>query len=166
MMPDERNRGDGGDYAFIPYCSSSARRASSRALTAYPVRTIILVLLVCCVAGLQTQAANEPLIPTPLNSLLLEIRPGMTTNQVVGVLSPSYSKVIARMSEWSGQTGYIDYNLDERFTLSISSITRGGKEVAHDDLLVYVFDCKSKRRVEIRLFYSKGQVNKKTATNK
>ena len=36
------------------------------------------------------------------------------------------------MGTWSGQTGYVDYKLDERFSLSISSITRGGKEVMHE----------------------------------
>ena len=85
--------------------------------------------------GVHTQAADEPLIPTPLNEVLLKIRPGMATNQVVSALSTAYPKVAGHRGDWSGQTGYVDYKLDERFTLSISSVTRNGKEVVHDDLL-------------------------------
>lgn len=124
------------------------------------MKTIILAFLFCCVTTLHTQAADEPLIPTPLNDVLLRIRPGMTTNQVVSALSTAYLKVAGRMGNWDGQTGYIDYKLDERFTLSISSITRDGKEVVHDDLLMYLYDWQSKRRVDIKLYYWEGQSHK------
>lgn len=101
--------------------------------------------------SLQVHAADEPLIPTPLNDVLFKIRPGIATNQVLAVLSPAYSKVVSRMGNWSGQTGHIDYKLDDRFTLSISSITRDGKEVVHDDLLMYLFDWQTKRRIDLKL---------------
>jgi hypothetical protein len=113
---------------------------------------VVLIMSVCI-----GKAADEPLIPTPLNDVLLKIRPGMTTNQVLAVLSSSYPKVTARMSDWDGMTGYMDYKLDERFTLSISSITRDGKEIVHDDFLMYLFDWQSKRRVDIRLYNWAGQ---------
>jgi hypothetical protein len=112
----------------------------------------VLIMSVCI-----GKAADEPLIPTPLNDVLLKIRPGMTTNQVLAVLSPSYRKVTARMSDWDGMTGCIDYKLDERFTLSISFITRDGKEIVHGDFLMYLFDWQSKRRVNIRLYNWEGQ---------
>jgi hypothetical protein len=130
------------------------------------MKTIVIALLFCCATATQALATDEPLIPAALNSVLLKIHPGMTMNQVVAVLSPSYPKVAGRMGDWSGQTGYIDYKLDERFTLSVSSITRDGKQVVHDDLLVYVFDWQSKRRVEIKLYHWEGQSDKKSGTQK
>jgi hypothetical protein len=124
------------------------------------MKTIILTLLFCCLTALHTQAADEPLIPTPLNDMLLKIHPGMTTNQVVSALSTGYPKVAGRMGDWSGKTGYVDYKLDERFALSISSVTRNGKQVVHDDLVMYLYDWQSKRRVDIKLYYWKGQSHK------
>ncbi len=89
----------------------------------------------------------------------------MTTNQVVSALSTAYPKVAGHMGDWSGQTGYVDYKLDERFTLSISSITRNGNEVVHDDLLFYVFDWRTKRRIDIKLYYWDGQSHKNHPRN-
>src|SRR5258706_177632 len=120
----------------------------------------IITFFICCLALLQASAADEPLIPAPLNTVLLKIQPGMTTNQVVAILSHSYPKVSGHMGDWSGQSGYFDYKLDERFTLSVSSITRDGKEVVHGDLLFYVFDWQTKRRVDIKLYYWDGQSHK------
>jgi hypothetical protein len=122
----------------------------------------IIALSVCCLVLLGAVAADEPLIPTPLNSVLLKIQPGMTTNQVMAILSPSYPKVSGHMGDWSGQTGYMDYKLDERFTLSASSIMRDGKELVHDDLLFYVFDWQTKRRVDVRLYHWESQPRKES----
>ena len=127
------------------------------------MKTIILAFLFFCVTALHTQGADEPLIPTPLNDALLKVRPGMTTNQVLAVLSPFYPKVAGHMGDWSDQTGYIDYKLDERFTLSVSSAMRDGRQLVHDDLLFYVFDWQSKRRVDIKLYSWEGQSHKEPA---
>ena|SRR5437879_3160487 len=125
------------------------------------MKTFIPAFLFCCFTAIQTQAADEPLIPTPLNNVLLRIRPGMTTNQVLAVLSPSYPKVTARMGDWSGQTGYIDYKLDERHTLSVSSIARDGKEVVHEEILLYLYDWPSKRRLDLKVYQWEKQAAKK-----
>jgi hypothetical protein len=47
----------------------------------------IIACFICCIALLQASAADEPLIPAPLNNILLKIQSGMTTNQVLNVLS-------------------------------------------------------------------------------
>ena len=124
------------------------------------MKTLILTFLSCCITAMHVHAADEPLIPTPLNDVLLKIRPGMTTNQVLAVLSPSYPKVAGRMGDWSGQTGYIDYKLDERFTLSVSGVMREGRQLVHDDLLFYVFDWQTKRRVDIKLYFWESRSRK------
>src|SRR5260221_8810359 len=124
------------------------------------MKPLILICLFCCITAVRVHAANEPLIPTPLNDVLLKIHPGMTTNQVLAVLSPSYPKVASRDGDWSGQTGYTDYKLDERFTLSVSSVIHEGRKLVRDDLLFYVFDFQTKRRVDIKLLYWEGQLHK------
>jgi hypothetical protein len=116
------------------------------------MKKAILAFLLCCAALFQVRAADEPLIPAALNKALPKIHPGMTANQVVAILLPSYPKVAVSMGDWSGGSGYIDYKLDDRFTLSVSSITRDGKDVVHDDILFYLFDWPSKRRVDIRIY--------------
>src|SRR5262249_14198607 len=99
----------------------------------HSMKTIIFAFLLLCMTALRTLAGGEPLIPTPLNDVLFKVRPGMSTNQIVSVLSTAYPNVEVRMGDWSGQTGYTDYKIDERFTLSISCITREGKYVVHDN---------------------------------
>src|SRR6266850_3331709 len=120
----------------------------------------IAVFFLCGIALLQAAAADEPLIPAPLNDVLPRIQPGMNTNQVVALLSRSYPKVTGHMGEWSGQTGYFDYKLNDRFTLSVSSVMRNGNELVHDDLLFYVFDWQTRRRVDIRLYHWDAQSRK------
>jgi hypothetical protein len=117
----------------------------------------IIAFCFCCIALFQANTADEPLIPAPLNSILLKIQPGMTTNQVLAALSPSYRKVAGHMGLWSGQIGFSAYKLDERLSLLVSSVMRDGKELVHDDLQFSVFDSQTKRRVDIKLYYSEGQ---------
>jgi len=67
----------------------------------------IVASFIFCTALLQISAAGEPLIPAPLNSLLVKIQPGMTTNQVLSVLSSAYPRVTVHMGDWSGSSGYL-----------------------------------------------------------
>ncbi len=116
------------------------------------MKTIIFLFLFCCIVTLQTQATDEALIPAPLNSILLKIRPGMTTNEVERVLSASYPKFTRQIGDWSGGSGYNEYKLDKRFTLSIAFITCDGKEVVHDDYFMMLYDWEGRRRVDIKIY--------------
>jgi len=127
------------------------------------MKTIILSLLFCCVTVVHAQAADEPAVPAELNDFLLKIHAGMTIREVEAVLAPAYPKVKGQTGDWSGQTGYIDYKLNERHTLSVSSITRDGKEVVHDEILLYLYDWPSKRRLDIKVCEWEKQTDKKPA---
>ena len=111
-----------------------------------------ILTLVFCLCLLNAKAAEEPLIPAALNAVLPKIHARMTVSEVELALAPVYPKVKGQMSKWSGRTGYIDYKLDERYTLSISSITHDGKQVVHDDLLLLLYDWASKRRLDIKVY--------------
>ncbi len=118
-----------------------------------------------CFGLLHSHAADEPLIPAALNAILPRIHAGMTIREVEAVLAPAYPKVKGQMGNWSGQTGYIDYKLDERHTLSVSSITRDGKELVHDEILLYLYDWPSKRRLDLKIYEWEKQTAKKPQPN-
>lgn len=121
-----------------------------------------LLVLLCSIGLLRSQAADEPLIPNALNSLLPKIRAGMTIREVEAVLATVYPNVKGAMSNWSGQTGYIDYQLDERFSLSVSSITRDRQQVVHNNLLFYLTDRPAKHRVDIKSYFWESPAQKNT----
>ena len=123
----------------------------------------ILVLLFCLVPHLH--AADEPLIPVALNGILPKIHSQMTIIEVEAVLSPAYPNVKGEMNLWSGQTGYIEYKLDERFSLWVSSITQDGKQVVHDEILLYLYDWPAKRSMDLKVYEWEKQSDKK-APNK
>ena len=77
-----------------------------------------IIAFLFCFGLLHSLAADEPLIPAALNAVLPKIHVGMTIREVEAALAPAYPKVKGQMGIWSGQTGYIDYKLDERHTLS------------------------------------------------
>lgn len=119
-----------------------------------------IIAFLFCFGLLHSLAADEPLIPAALNAVLPKIHVGMTIREVEAALAPAYPKVKGQMGIWSGQTGYIDYKLDERHTLSVSSITRDGKEVVHDEILLYLFDWPTKRRLDLKICEWEKQADK------
>ena len=88
----------------------------------------------------------------------------MSIRDVEGVLAPAYPNVKGRMEVWSGQTGYIGYKLDARYSLSVSSVIRNGKEVVHDEVILYLYDWPSKRRLDLKVFEWEKQTVEKPVT--
>lgn len=119
-----------------------------------------IIAFLFCFGLLHSLAADEPLIPAALNAVLPKIHVGMTIREVEAALAPAYPKVKGQMGIWSGQTGYIDYKLDERHTLSVSSITRDGKEVVRDEILLYLFDLPTKQRLDLKICEWEKQADK------
>jgi hypothetical protein len=124
---------------------------------------ITILALIYCVGWIPLHVAGEPLIPVALNVALSKIHARMTIREVESVLAPAYPKVKGQMGTWSGQTGYIDYKLDERHTLSVSSMTRDGKEVVHDEILLYLYDWRAKRRLDLKIYEWEKQADKQPA---
>ncbi len=118
------------------------------------MRTFLYAVLACSVlCGPVLAAEEEGLIPANLNAVLPKIVPRATTKEVETILAPVYPGVTSHLSIWSGDTGYIDYKLDDRFTLSVSSISMGGRNVVHDSLLFYILDWPAQQRFEIRRYH-------------
>ena len=116
-------------------------------------RLVVIAGLLLTVVPSHLRAADEPLIPQAINERLPKIAAGMKYPEIEKVFSPAYPKAKARLGLWSGQTGYIDVQLDERYSLSIAGINGpNGEPVVHKDILIYVYDQGQKRRVEIRMY--------------
>jgi RNA polymerase sigma factor (sigma-70 family) len=101
-----------------------------------------------------TKPGGEPLIPPPLNALLPKIVAGMKAQEVRKLLATAYPKVTYHQGVWSGQTGYFDFKLDDRYTVSVAAGTdpkRG--DVVHKDGLIYIFDHPKKLRLEIKRYH-------------
>ncbi|HSI13065.1 MAG TPA: hypothetical protein VK961_13530 [Chthoniobacter sp.] len=110
------------------------------------------LLLFCSAVACSLFAADELLIPVALNPLVPKIHAGMTSDEVEKVLATEYPGVKRQLGDWSGTTGYVEYRLSERYTLSVSSTMRNGHEVVHDEILLYLYDWPAKRRLDLKVF--------------
>ena len=112
------------------------------------------VPLVGCLLTLAIVRAEElPLIPRPLNTVLGLISSGQTKAEVVQILTKAYPNVkYGGPSVWSGQTGYLGFQLDERYSISIAFAGNEDTRV-HCDLQFYLYDNAVKRRIDLRQFF-------------
>ncbi len=88
-----------------------------------------------CFSVLPLHAADELLIPTELNALAPKIRAGMTIREVEALLSMAFPKVKGKRGLWPGQTGFIDYQLDDQTALSVASTGQAGQELVDQNIL-------------------------------
>lgn len=97
---------------------------------------------------------HASLIPAPLSHVLSHVKPGMTGAEVKAELVGSYAQVQASLGDWSGATGYIDFRLDERYTVSAQNSPDGvpneSSAIVGKELLTYVFDHQHKHRLKTR----------------
>ena len=100
--------------------------------------------------------ANVPLLPIALNEILPRIDVGMTREQVVSLLAEKYPAVKTKQGLWSGQSGYMDFILDERYEIDVSAVnTPPGTEspTVNKDFIIYIFDQSAKQRIEIKQYH-------------
>lgn len=148
-------------WTATPTVTVRCRQVFVRCFLAHSMKPAILVFLFC-IGLLHSHASDEPLIPAALNSILPKIHGGMTVPEIEVLLAPAYPKAKGQVTIWDGQTGYVDYTLDDQFSLSISSITRDGKIVVHNDLLFYLHNYAAKHRVDIKSYFYESPTQKKT----
>jgi len=116
------------------------------------MKTLFLAILCFALpAASVLPAADEPLIPAPLNEALGRIKPGMTETDAKAQFATTYPKVQVTLGDWSGTTGYIDFRLDERYSVSLAAHNpqNGGSAVLDKNLLTYIFDHQRKQQLEI-----------------
>lgn len=74
-----------------------------------------LFLSICSVVcALTAYAGDEPLIPTPLNSLLPRFTDGMSIDDAKAIFATAYPKVKATELN----SGWVDFGLDDRYSVA------------------------------------------------
>ena len=109
-----------------------------------------LCIVSCCAPVISVRAADEPLIPKQFNALLPKIIAGMTHEDIKKVLSLDYPKLELQDGPWSGQTGYIGFKLDERYSVMFAAgMDTKRQEVVSSNAQVSVFDRMQKLCLDI-----------------
>ncbi len=79
----------------------------------------VATLFICCLATFGSTAAEKALVPSPLNEIITQIKPGMTRSKVVSLLSSAYPDVQLLRGLWSGGAGMLYYRLTQRLDFAV-----------------------------------------------
>lgn len=126
------------------------------------MRIVIAITFILLVA-LSALAAEEPLLPAGVNQVLGQIRPNMSEAQVEKIIKTYYPDTKATPGTWSGQTGYVDFKITPRYSISVAEYSDPkdfNVRFVHADMILYVYDWELKRRINIS-FYKWGEETKK-----
>jgi len=101
----------------------------------------------------------KSLIPDNINQILGSIQPNMSETQVEEIIKNVYPEAVSRLGSWSGQTGYVDFELTSRYTVSISEYNDPEDfelRFVHPDMLFYVYDYDLSQRINISFYNWEG----------
>lgn len=105
----------------------------------------LLIIFCSLLLALNLYAQDEPLIPTALNTLLPRLKSGMSIEEAKALFSPSYPKLRVE----SLLSGYIDFALDDRCTLSVAGRIDNGKIGRLSTYYICIRDATNTCRLEI-----------------
>lgn len=106
--------------------------------------------------------ADAPLMPEGVNQILGRIVPDMPEARVAAIVKKHYPDATGHVSVWSGQTGYVEFKLSKRYSISFAAYNAPEdfeSRFVHADMILYVYDRKSKRRINIS-FHNWDQAEK------
>ena len=112
----------------------------------------ITVIIVTLSVTLGAFAADGPLFPDGVNQILGRIQPDMSEAQVEEIVKIYYPEAILTFGVWSGQTGYVDFKLTSRYSISIAEYNDPEdfhSRFVHADMILYVYDWELNRRINI-----------------
>ena len=110
---------------------------------------VILTAITCASAG------DEALLPDNINQILGRITPDMSENNVQALFRQYYPNAEGMVGNWSGQTGYFDYKLTPKHTVSISmynSPTNIDQRYVHSSMIIYIYDWETKSRLNLSIY--------------
>lgn len=113
-----------------------------------PVSAVIVMLLIT----LNALAIEDSLFPDEINRILGRIQPGMKETQVEEIVKNYYPDAILSLGTWSGQTGYVNFELTSRYSISVAECN--DPEDTHPrfvlaDMILYVYDWELNQRISI-----------------
>ena len=112
----------------------------------------IVVIIVMLSITLSAFAAEEPLFPDGVNQILGRIQPDMSEAQVEETVKFYYPDAVLTLGTWSGQSGYVEFKLTSRYSISIAEYNDPDNfdyRFVHADMILYVFDWELNQRINI-----------------
>lgn len=108
----------------------------------------IAIVLFAFVAG----AEDTPLMPDGVNQILGRIAPNMAEAKVEAIVKKYYPDAKRTLGSWSGQTGYVEFKLNKRYSISVAEYNDPKdfeSRFVHADMILYVYDWELKQRINI-----------------
>ncbi len=113
-------------------------------------------------------AAEAPLVPDGINQILGRIRPDMSEAQVEKIVKTYYPDAKATSGPWSGQTGYVEFKVTSRYSISVAEYNAKNdfnSRFVHADMILYVYDQDIKRRINISFYNWEAEKKKSEKTS-
>ena len=119
---------------------------------------VILTAITCACAG------DEALLPDGINQILGRITSDMRETDVQALFRQYYPDAEGMVGNWSGQTGYVDYKLTPKHTVSISMYnppTDITHRYVHSSMTFYIYDWETKSRLIFSIYkWDEGNNNR------
>lgn len=112
----------------------------------------ILAALASASLPLVVGAGDAPLMPDGVNQILGRITPNMAEAEVEKIVKKHYPDAKRTLGSWSGQTGYVEFKLTSRHSISVAEYNDPKdfeSRFVHADMMLYVYDWELKRRINI-----------------
>ena len=116
---------------------------------------LITVAIVLFSFTFGASASEVSLFPDGVNQILGRIQPDMSEAQVEEIVKIYYPDAIRAVGIWSGQTGYADFRLTSRYSISVAEYNNPDNtnfRFVHADMILYVYDWELKRRINISFY--------------
>jgi hypothetical protein len=110
--------------------------------------TAIAIAFFALVAG----AEDASLMPDGVNQILGRIAADMPEAKVEALVKQHYPDATRNGGVWSGQTGYVEFKLNKRYSISVAEYNDPKdfeSRFVHADMILYVYDWELKRRINI-----------------
>ena len=108
-------------------------------------------------------AGDETLLPDGINQILGRITSDMSETDVHALFRQYYPDAEGMVGDWSGQTGYVDFKVTPKNTVSISmynSPTSINHRYVHSSMIFYIYDWETKSRLNFSIYkWDEGKDN-------
>ena len=114
---------------------------------------IVVILMLSVTSG--AFAVEGPLFPDGVNQILGRIQSDMNETQVEEIVKIYYPDAIRAGGIWSGQTGYVDFELTSRYSISVAEYNDPedyNSRFVHADMILYVYDWELNQRINISFY--------------
>ena len=125
----------------------------------YIAAIIVILAVITC-----TYAGDEALLPDSINQILGRITSDMRETDVQALFRQYYPDSEGMVGDWSGQTGYVDFKVTPKNTVSISmynSPTNINHRYVHSSMIFYIYDWETKSRLNFSIYkWDEGKDNR------